>query len=218
MRAAERRGRGPLSWLAALARAAAFAAAACAASCSLGMTESEKELPEAPYAVFVGYSHTVVVRGARNFVLKADKAELYEKSKKAVLSGVSFSEYDPDTGELLSRGTAEGAVYHTDTKDAEFSGSVRLESKRQDAILEGEKLSWIDKDKRLLGGLDRTVTIGREDGSRVSGAGFEADASDRSFSFRGGVSGLVADKESAPEKEAAAEERPAAAPGAGTPR
>lgn len=213
MRAAERRCRGPLSGLAALARAAAIAAAAaCAASCSLGMTESEKELPEAPYAVFVGYSHTVVVRGARNFVLKADKAELYDKSKKAVLSGVSFAEYDPDTGELLSQGTAEDAVYHTDTKDAEFSGSVRLESKRQDAILEGEKLSWSDKDKRLIGGLDRTVTIGREDGSRVSGAGFEADARDRSFSFRGGVSGLVA------EKEAADGKKPAAANGAGAPR
>lgn len=169
-------------------------AAACAASCSLGMTEGGKELPEAPYAVFTGYSHTAVVRGARNFVLKAERAELYETGKKAVLAGVSFAEYDPDTGELLSQGTAESAIYHTDTKDAEFSGSVRLESKRQDAVLEGEKLAWIESDKRLVGGLDRTVTIGRADGSRVGGAGFEADSRRRAFSFRGGVTGTIVEE------------------------
>jgi LPS export ABC transporter protein LptC len=211
MRAADR-GRGRLPRLEALLRAAivASAAAACASSCSLGMTESGKELPEAPYAVFSGYSHTAVVRGARNFVLRAEKAELYEKGKKAVLSGVSFEEYDPDTGELLSRGTAEAAIYHTDTKDAEFSGSVRLESKRQDAILQGEKLAWIDKDKRLSGGLDRTVTIGRSDGSSVSGAGFEADARRRAFSFRGGVWGVIAGEEAAAGGDASS--------GPGTPR
>jgi len=210
MRAPERGGDRRRSRIAALLRAAPqratllraalpravslAAAAACAASCSLGAIEDVKELPEAPYAIFTGYSHTAVVRGSRNFVLKAERAELYEKGKKAVLSGVSFSEYDPDTGELLTQGTAESAVYHTDTKDAEFSGSVRLESKRQDAILEGEKLAWSDKEKKLVGGLDRTVTIGRQDGSRVSGAGFEADARRRAFSFRGGVSGTVVEK------------------------
>jgi LPS export ABC transporter protein LptC len=189
MRAAERGGRGRLQPLAAALCAALSAAAA--ASCSLGMTEGQKELPEAPYAVFTGYAHTAVVRGARNFVLEAERAELYATSRMAVLSGVSFAEYDPDTGELLSQGRAESGVYHTDTKDAEFSGSVRLESKRQDAVLEGEKLAWIDKDKRLVGGLDRTVTIGRSDGSRVGGAGFDADSKRRAFSFRGGVTGTI---------------------------
>jgi len=197
MRAPDRRVRGCRFRLAVFLRAAPIAAAACLASCSLGMAEVEKELPEAPYAVFTGYSHTAVVRGSKNFELTAERAELYDKSKKAILSDVSFAEYDPDTGELLSKGTAESAIYHTDTKDAEFSGSVRLESKRQDAILEGEKLSWNDKERRLVGGLDRTVTIGRADGSRVSGAGFEADARRRAFSFRGGVNGTVSADEDA---------------------
>jgi len=73
-----------------------------------------------------------VVRGKKNFELKAVRAdEVFETSKKTVLTGVSFSEYDPDTGELLSLGKADSAIYHMDTKDAEFSGSVRLESKKQ---------------------------------------------------------------------------------------
>jgi LPS export ABC transporter protein LptC len=173
----------------ALLAAAALAAAALLAACSLAgysqqAAESEEE---APTATFTDYAHTVVVRGKRNFVLSAARAELYETSKRTVLSVVDFAEYDPDSGELLSLGKADAAVYHTDTKDAEFSGSVRLESKKQDAILQGEYLRWIDKDKRLEGRLDRTVTISRADGSRVSGAGFEARARDRSFAFRESV-------------------------------
>jgi LPS export ABC transporter protein LptC len=181
-----------------LARAAsaAIAFAVLPAACSLAgyVAQVSQEEEEAPTAVFTDYAHTVVVRGKKNFELRAAKAELYETSKRTVLKGVSFSEYDPDTGELLSLGHADDAIYHTDTKDAEFSGSVRLESKKQDAILQGEYLRWIDKDKRLEGRLDRTVTIGRADGSNVSGAGFEADARKRAFSFRESVEGRIESK------------------------
>ena len=182
--------------------AAVLSASAFLAACSLAgypgqITPGGEELPT---AVFTDYAHTVVVRGKRNFELKAAKAELYETSKRTVLKGVTFAEYDPDTGELLSLGKADDAIYHTDTKDAEFSGSVRLESKKQDAILQGEFLRWIDKDKRLEGRLDRTVEISRADGSRVSGAGFEASARKRSFSFRESVEGRIETK-AGPEPE-----------------
>jgi LPS export ABC transporter protein LptC len=178
--------------LAALAAAAALALAGCSlAGYAAQLEQSEEELPS---AVFSDYTHTVVDRGKRLLELKADRAELYEASKKTILTGVVFSEYDPDTGEVVSRGRADRAVYHNDTKDAEFSGSVRLESKRQDAVLQGEYLGWTDKDKRLEGRLDRTVTISRADGSSVSGAGFEAWARKRAFSFRGSVEGRIESK------------------------
>jgi LPS export ABC transporter protein LptC len=176
----------------------AFSSAATLfAACSLAgygpqAATSEKELPTAVFSV---YSHTVVVRGKRNFELKADRAELYETSKKTVLSGVSFSEYDTDTGELLSLGRADKAIYHTDTKDAEFFGGVRLESKRQDAVLQGEYLRWIDKSKRLEGRLGGAVTISRADGSKVSGASFEADTRKRAFAFRERVEGRIESKD-----------------------
>ena len=145
-------------------------------------------------AKFTDYSHTVVEGGKKRLELKAATAALYGAGKKTVLVDVDFSEYDPDTGELVSRGVADSAVYHNDTKDAEFSGSFVLESKRQDAILRGEYLRWIDKDKRLEGRLDRTVTIARSDGSFVSGAGFEASGLKRSFSFRDSVEGRIVSK------------------------
>ena len=173
-----------------------FAVVALFSACSLaGYTVQDASAgEEMPIGVFTNYSHTVVVRGKKNFELKAIRAELYEKSKKTVLRGVSFSEYDSDTGELLSLGHADDAIYHTDTKDAEFVGSVRLESKRQDAVLQGEYLRWIDKEKRLEGRLDRTVIISRADGSHVSGAGFVADTRKRAFNFRESVEGRIESK------------------------
>jgi LPS export ABC transporter protein LptC len=176
----------------AFSSAATLFAACSLAGYGLQAAASEKELPTAVFSV---YSHTVVVRGKRNFELKADRAELYETSKKTVLSGVSFSEYDTDTGELLSLGRADKAIYHTDTKDAEFFGGVRLESKRQDAVLQGEYLRWIDKSKRLEGRLGGAVTISRADGSKVSGASFEADTRKRAFAFRERVEGRIESKD-----------------------
>jgi LPS export ABC transporter protein LptC len=190
MRSSERRRRSVSgAALAALTFGAGLTLSACSLAGYAAQGEASEE--EVPTAVFSDYAHTVVERGNRMLELKASKAELYETSKRTVLTGVVFSEYDPDTGELIATGKADQAIYHTDTKDAEFSGSVRLESKRQDAVLQGEYLRWIDKDKRLEGRLDRTVAISRSDGSSVSGAGFEASARDRSFSFRGSVEGRI---------------------------
>jgi LPS export ABC transporter protein LptC len=178
--------------LAALTAAATLLFGAC--SLSGYAAQSEASEAEAPMAVFSDYTHTVVDHGKKMLELKASRAELYERGKKVMLTGVLFFEYDPDTGELVSSGKADQAIYRSDTKDAEFSGSVRLESKRQDAVLQGEYLQWIDKDKRLEGRLDRTVTISRTDGSSVSGAGFEASSRNRSFSFRGSVEGRIESK------------------------
>ena len=178
--------------LATLSAGAALGLSACSLGAYASQADSGEEAP--PTARFTDYSHTVVERGKKMLELKASTAELYDVSKKTVLTDVVFSEFDPDTGELVSLGRADHAIYHTDTKDAEFSGSVSLESKRQDAVLRGEYLRWIDKDKRLEGRLDRTVTISRADGSSVSGAGFEASALRRSFSFRESVEGLIVDK------------------------
>jgi LPS export ABC transporter protein LptC len=211
-----RADRGPPALSAAaialLSAAASLALQACSVAGYASLEDAEEE--ELPTARFTDYSHTVVERGRKLLELKASTAELYDASKRTVLVDVAFSEFDPDDGELLSLGKADRAVYHTDTKDAEFSGSVTLESRRQDAILRGEYLRWIDKDKRLEGRLDRTVTVSRADGSFVSGAGFEASGLKRSFSFRESVEGMVTSKDE-PAAEAGESTGPGPGPGGG---
>ncbi|HUW41597.1 MAG TPA: LPS export ABC transporter periplasmic protein LptC [Rectinemataceae bacterium] len=183
----------PRRLAAAVLVAAAALGAALLGSCrfNYGPSASERGAGAAPTAVFVNYLHNVVTRGALSFRLTAARAETYDGEKKTVLHDVQFAEYDPDTGALVSRGRADSAVYHSDSGDADFSGDVRLESKRQDAILAGDSLHWDDKAKRLTGPLEKLVTISRSDGSFVRGAGFEAEALTRSFSFRGGVAGTL---------------------------
>lgn len=189
MRRAE--ARRPLS-RAALLGAALSGTVIALASCSLGNYGAEaQDSEEMPTALFSHYSHTVVDKGKTMLELKAATAAAYGTSKKMILTDVVFSEYDTSTGELASSGRADKAVYHTDTKDAEFSGSVKLESRSQDAVLEGEYLAWSDKDKRLEGDLATTVRISRSDGSAVSGSGFESQARSRSFAFRGSVEGRI---------------------------
>jgi LPS export ABC transporter protein LptC len=168
------------------------ALASCSIDYGAGPGEGAEPLPTAR---FLNYRHTLVVRGKRSLELRADKAETYAQDKKTVLSGVVFTEFDPDTGEEIASGRADSAVFWPDTEDAEFSGSVRLSSTRQDAVLEGEYLRWNGREKKLEGRLDRAVTISRSDGSRVSGAGFSADARKRSFAFKENVSGTIVEKE-----------------------
>ena len=179
---------------------AALAGAALAASCSFDYGEGGAAGGAAtlPTAVFEGYSHTVVLRGKPYLELRAARAETWDEEKKTVLSDVEFTEFDADSGERVALGRAESAVFWTQTEDAEFSGSVRLQSLRDDALLEGEYLRWDGKSKRMEGRLDRTVTISRKDGSRASGAGFQADARKRSFGFRGEAEGIMAEQGSAP--------------------
>jgi LPS export ABC transporter protein LptC len=190
------RGPSPRSWRASLIF---FAVALSSCSLDYGAGPEGRGAAELPSARFTAYTHTLVVRGAKNFEIYAAEAEAYAESSRTVLTDVRFAEYDPDTGELVSSGRADRAVFFPESEDAEFVGNVRLESKRQDAVLEGESLRWDGEAKRLEGGLDRTVTVRRGDGSWVSGAGFAADARTRSFVFRESVEGLIVRSDEAAE-------------------
>lgn len=112
------RGRRLLSGaaLAALSAAAALFFAAC--SLSGYAAQGEASEAEEPAAVFTDYAHTVVDHGKKMLELKASRAELYDHGKKMILTDVIFSEYDTDTGELVSAGKADQAIYYGDTKDA----------------------------------------------------------------------------------------------------
>jgi LPS export ABC transporter protein LptC len=150
---------------------------------------------EKPSAVFYGFTHTVMSEGVKLLELKAEKAESYDAAGKTLLHEVSFTEYDRASGEPSASGEAEEAVFYTDTENAEFSGSIKIKSLRDDASLAAEHLSWDGKAKTLAGGLDRTVEIERGDGSWVRGAGFSADARRRSYSYREAVEGVMVTKE-----------------------
>jgi lipopolysaccharide assembly outer membrane protein LptD (OstA) len=131
------RGGASLSRAAVLAACLWGSALMVLGSCSLAEYASAPAADdeEVPTAVFDHYTYTMVEKGKTRLQLKAAKASIYETSKRMLMSDVDFSEYDIVSGEVDSFGRADEVIYHTDTKDAEFSGNVRLESKKQDALL-----------------------------------------------------------------------------------
>ena len=144
---------------------------------------------DVPDAVFHDFDHNVYKGGTKILSLHAGLAESYDKDGRMVLHDVDFSSYSRGSGALAAEGHAESAVFHSDTQDAEFSGSITIRSTQEDAKLEAEYLEWKGSDKTLSGGIDRSVTVRRGDGSWLRGAGFVADSRRRSFSFRESVEG-----------------------------
>ncbi|MBL8967228.1 MAG: LPS export ABC transporter periplasmic protein LptC [Spirochaetaceae bacterium] len=191
--------------------AAAVVAALFLGACSFDYgTESGAEVSAPPNATFRDFRHSVVIDGARVFELRAERAETYDAARKTLLFGVSFVEYDRRDGAVATEGGSDAAILYTDTEDAEFSGNIRIDSRREDAVVAAEYLAWNAAEKKLASRLDRAVEIRRGDGSWVRGAGFSADARRRSFAFREAAAGSFAAPGAA--SDAGPEAEPAAAP------
>ncbi len=184
---------------AALALAAAFCAAALA-GCSLDYgTALAEDLGEGvPDAVVYGFAHTVVEKGLPRFRIEAERGESFRELRKMRLKKVAFTEYAPDgSGSVASVGSADSAVFYTDTESAELSGSVRLRSSRDGVTVSSSYLKWDGEARTLESRADAVTTLQDDDGSRLSGSGFSVDAARRSFKFGDRTTGSFV----APEKE-----------------
>jgi hypothetical protein len=154
---------------------------------------------EIPDTVLVGFSRTVVRNGRVILRLEAGEARSFGESETVVLKDVHFQELD-SAGTIVAEGWVSKAVFHTDTEDAETSGSVRIYSAREEASLEASELIW-EKEGRVLRSLDAPVTLRKDDGSLLKGRGFEADFRSRSVQFTAGVIGTIVDDAEAVEED-----------------
>jgi len=162
-----------------------------AVSCSFNYGEAlAEDLAErTPDAVFTGFSHTVVQDNEPALRLEAEKAELFDRKNTVRLYGVSFTELRD--GSPLVRGTAEEAVLKTDTEDAEFFGAVVLRSEEEGLTIRTGRLSWNAEDRVLESEAGQSTEIEKDDGSRLQGFGFRADARRKGISFTGRVEGVL---------------------------
>jgi LPS export ABC transporter protein LptC len=159
--------------------------------CSLSYEEArvaEGSAPEIPDTVMIGFTHTVVAEGKVWVQLSAQRAEGYDQSKKIVLSGVRFQEFDRQ-GRLSTEAAADRAVYHSDSEDAEVTGNILIRAPEEKASLSAESLAWIKEGRRLSSGAGQSVRLAKEDGSYLEGRGFQADFRRRRLEFSQGASG-----------------------------
>ena len=176
---------------AAIAAAALAAAAASVSGCSLdygAVTAEEKVAETIPDTVAIEMTHKVHQDGRLALSFEAGRAETYGALKKMILSDVRFVEYGADSAPATS-GEARHVVYHTDTENAEVSGSVRVRSESEKADIATESLAWENKRKKLTALPLARVVITKDDGSSITGRGFTGDFRIREVSFSGPVEG-----------------------------
>jgi hypothetical protein len=173
----------------------AFSAAAGCSFDYRGATLAEELGEEIPDTVVLGFSRTVVRDGRVILRLEAGEARSFTDSSTIVLVDVHFQELD-SAGGVVAEGWVSNAVFHTDTENAETSGSVRIHSAREEASLEASDLVW-EKEGRVLRALDEPVILRKDDGSLLQGRGFEADFRNRSVRFVHGVTGTIVDEDTA---------------------
>ena len=170
----------------------------CALSCSFDYEEAtvEEELSEEiPDTVMLKFSQTVVEEDGSMIRLEAERAEVYEKQEKMIALGISFQEFD-ENGGLITEGIAEKAVYHTDTDNAEFSGSILFFLPQEESTLVTDAISWEDETKRLKTPPGVSVLLQREDGSYIEGQELVADLRNMIVEFGRSVSGRIVIEES----------------------
>ena len=189
---ADRRRHGFRGRLTSLSASAALASAMLLAGCSFDYrsTELDEELAEeVPNTVLNGVEHTVMSGDQVTAVLRIDRVESYRERDLLILFGVHFTEFDAD-GLVITEAWAERAEYHSKTGDARAEGSVVVSSDREDARITAAGLNWSDTERMLTGDEGAHVVLERGDGSRLAGAGFEADVGRRIIRYLGPVSGI----------------------------
>jgi len=177
---------------ASLKRAAAFLGGACAvmllaAACSINYDEATaaEQTPQGiPDTVAVDVVHRVHKNGYVQVQLEAARAETYNDKNETVLSDATFTEFE-DTGATATQGSAKKLVFHTDTENAEISGSVHVYSSTQKGNVSAETLSWENKPKLLKAPPDEVVVIKKDDGSSLKGSGFLGDFLKKELTFSG---------------------------------
>lgn len=168
-----------------------------ATGCSLDYQQSilTGEFSEdVPDTVFVAITHTIVRDNATRFLVGADRAESYEEKQRQYLYGVRFSEFD-SAGEVITRGTADYAVYQVDTEDVELTGNLSFYSTEREAWLSTQYLYWDSEERRLTSRPADPVFVQQNDGTTVQGSGFTAEMGRSLIIFEGGVRGSFVEEE-----------------------
>ncbi len=158
-------------------------------------TQAEEKTAEGiPDTVAVGIVHKIYKNGHLSLVLEASRAETFNAQKKTILTDARFEELD-DKGAMATEGRAGSIVFHSDSENAEISGSVSVRSASEKAVVSAQALTWENKEKRLSAPPAQTVVVKKDDGSFIQGVGFVGDFRTREVTFSGMVEGKYVWKE-----------------------
>ena len=181
------RARAALRHLPAAAALVLFLLAGCSLDYRAAVAEGQaaENLPD---TVAIGLVHKIHKDGRLSLQLEASRAESYNSRNQTILTDAHFVEFDAKGG-TATEGKASKVIFHTDTENAEISGSVHVHSATEKGDVTAESLSWENKTKILTAPPAEIVAIIKDDGSSLSGSGFKGDFKTRMVTFSGPVKG-----------------------------
>jgi LPS export ABC transporter protein LptC len=161
--------------------------------CSLTYEKDQGVQPDQiPQMVFEDLHQTGMKDGRLLYTMETGGAEVYQTKKQMLLKRFQFREYD-SRGTLASQGEADAAVIDTSTNDARLIGSLKARSEEQKVTVEtggaSGGLSWKDEDHVLKTDPNTTVSLSKDDGSRIEARGMVLDLGTNSLQLEGGVQG-----------------------------
>ena len=160
-------------------------------SCSMdyeNMEAAEELGQNIPDNVIENFFYTRVDNGSVVFRLYSKKAENYSQKNETILYEVIFREYNLNN-DIATEGTAETGLLHTDSDDAELTGTL-IYSTENEVEINAEYLYWNDANKTLSGSENGIVKLFKDSGTQISGTGFKGDLRTKFFNFERDVKGI----------------------------
>ena len=142
-----------------------------------------------PDSIIRDFLYTSVDNGNVVFRIYAVESENYSQKNENQLKKVVFQELN-NKKEIITEGTAEKGIIHTESNDAELSGSIIIYSADNEAEITSDYLYWKDSEKLLSGSENGKVKVLKDSGTEISGQGFTGDLKTKTFSFEKFVRGV----------------------------
>jgi LPS export ABC transporter protein LptC len=133
--------------------------------------------------------------------LQADRFERYEKQNLAKLENVIFEQYGEHGEQINIYGKAGRASIDIESGDIFMDNNVNLEVRTEDIILETYQLEWKDESKTIFTGEKNEIVIYKENGTRFSGIGLQANARLRVWEFLGRINGVYVHEDEEEDEE-----------------
>ena len=159
-------------------------------SCTFDYGDKDSEDDTLPDMVMENVEY-VRVRAADPLArIQADRFERYEKQNLAKLENVIFEQYGGGGEEINVYGKAGTATVYIESGDIFMDKDVNLEVRTEDIILDTYQLEWKDESKSILTGEKNRTFIYKENGTKFSGIGLQANARLRTWEFLAGINGV----------------------------
>ena len=154
--------------------------------CAFNYEEAElaRELGESVPSIVLQDPEYVFQRSvSRTIRISAAAVEIFSSSNEQRFMQVAFIETDTE-GEVLNSGSADEAMYNTDSGNFELFGNVNFNSVEHDAIVQASYLLWNEDEERLYGREDDAVSVERSSGTVIAGLGLVADLRSRTIEMQ----------------------------------